>query len=686
MFVKLSINNIKHSLKDYLIYFTTLTICVSLFYGFSSISSPDNTSILNQKYDFELLMDIIKYATYFISSMLTILVLYVNNYMIRRKKREFATYIILGIDQRKVSFMFFIETFCIGMASILCGLILGSLLSQVLTSIILLSVNQEFNFSFKIYSDTILKTIVFFASMFGLIGIINIRHLSKIKLIDMFNGERKTEVDFGSNKFKYIISFIISIIGYTCFVIGINNLLKLFSSLTATIPQMLILGLNSLIPLIIATYALFYSLSYLLVVFKAKNINVKYNNTNLFLIGSLISKLKTAPALMASISLTLVFAMICIVLGPVFSEIKKGEAEYKAPYDIKIETSNFTDVTNADNLINDVDYSNILNYMEKESITLKDYIVAKKYFIKESDITNRENNTLPSLAISLSDYNKMRSMLGYSKVNLDSKSYILQFDKSLSKEDIDKFIEENKNLSIENNTLSFSGNYYTDTLGDQYNNYATSLIVLPDNICTNLLVSGTDFYANTTNELESNQAKKLEDYIKEWFKIEYKDIYAQYESVGRPSSFTNNRLEIRSKILVEGDSLSSILVFRMLSMYFGIILFMISLVILAIQQLSESIDGKSRYIILDKIGVDKNDIHKLIFKQIAIYFTIPMILALVGSISFFSIYGVEAKNYIQAYISNRGFIMSISTSLSMIIFIYSSYFIATYYTFKRNIQ
>ncbi|MEG1990401.1 MAG: ABC transporter permease [Peptostreptococcaceae bacterium] len=686
MFVKLSLNNIKHSMKDYLIYFTTLTICVSLFFGFVSISSPNNTAILNQKYDFELLMNVIKYATYFISSMLTILILYVNNYMIRRKKREFATYIILGIDQRRVSFMFFIETFCIGIASILCGLIVGALLSQVLLSIILLSVNQNFNFSFIIYSDTIVKTVVFFICMFGLIGIINMRHLSKIKLIDMFNGDKKTEIDFGSKKFKYIICFIISILGYIYFVIGINNLLNIYTSSTATIPQLLNTGLQAIVSLIVATYSLFYSLSYLLVIFKKKNTNLKYTNTNLFLIGSLLSKLKTAPTLMASISITLVFAIICIVLGPVLSEIKKGEAQYKAPYDIKIETSDFTDVTSPDNLINDVDYSDILDYMNKENITLKDSIVVRKYFLKESDLLNRDNNTLPSLAISLSDYNKMRSMLGYSTVSLDNKNYLLQFDKSLSQEDINKFIEENKNLSVENNILSFSGNYYTDTLGNQYNHYAPSLIVLPDNICTNLLVAGTDFYATTTNELEHNQAKKLENSIKEWFKIEYKDIYTQYENIGNPSSFTEKRIEVRSKILVEGDSLSSILVFRMLSMYFGIILFMISLVILAIQQLSESIDGKNRYIILYKIGVDKNDIYKLIFRQIAIYFTLPMILALIGSVGFFSVYGIEAKNYIQAYISSNGFIMSVSTSLSIIVFIYGSYFIATYYTFKRNIQ
>ena len=179
MYAKLAIGNAKKSIKDYLIYFITITLCVSLFYAFTSLSSSSYEFITEDSLNFEMLKRILQYSTYAITAILSILIAYVNKYMIKRRKREFATYIMLGSEQSSVALMFFIETLIIGIAAILAGIFMGTLFSQVVTAIVLMTANQEIVFSFKLYMDTVAITFTFFVAMFCIIGIYNIRVLKK---------------------------------------------------------------------------------------------------------------------------------------------------------------------------------------------------------------------------------------------------------------------------------------------------------------------------------------------------------------------------------------------------------------------------------------------------------------------------------------------------------------------------
>lgn len=108
MYAKLAKSNAKKSIKDYLIYFITITICVSLFYAITSLSSSSYELITEESYNFKALNLILKYSTYIITAILILLVAYVNKYMIKRRKREFATYVLLGAEQKSVALMFFI--------------------------------------------------------------------------------------------------------------------------------------------------------------------------------------------------------------------------------------------------------------------------------------------------------------------------------------------------------------------------------------------------------------------------------------------------------------------------------------------------------------------------------------------------------------------------------------------------
>ena len=281
MYVKLAKGNAKKSLKDYLIYFITITICVSMFYAITSLSSSSYELITEKSYNFRNLKLILEYSTYIITAILVVLIAYVNRYMIRRRQREFATYILLGAEQKSVALMFFIETLVIGIVAIVAGIFIGTLFSQVITAIVLISAKQEVVLNLKLYMDTVRNTFAFLISMFCIIGLYNIIVLRKIKLIDMLNADKQVEFQFKRSGKVYCIIFILSIVAYL--VCGFCTYKLLNTKDYYAVQSLIFIGI-SLLTFIIGTYAFFYSISYIIIHIKDRFINFKYEGTNLFLL------------------------------------------------------------------------------------------------------------------------------------------------------------------------------------------------------------------------------------------------------------------------------------------------------------------------------------------------------------------------------------------------------------------
>lgn len=267
MYAQLAKTNVRKSIKDYLIYFITIAICVSLFYAITSLSSSDYELITEESYNFRALKIILQYSTYLITAILILLIAYVNKYMIGRRKREFATYVLLGAEQISVSLMFFIETIVVGFLAIITGILVGTLFSQAITAIVLISAKQEVVFSIKLYADTVVITFIFFISMFCIIGLYNVIVLRKIKLIDMINAHKQVEFQFKRSNKVYIAIFVVSIIMY---IISGSYTVKLINSeIDYSVKSLMYIGI-SLITFIIGTYALFYSIAYIMIYIKNK--------------------------------------------------------------------------------------------------------------------------------------------------------------------------------------------------------------------------------------------------------------------------------------------------------------------------------------------------------------------------------------------------------------------------------
>ncbi|NFE73615.1 FtsX-like permease family protein, partial [Clostridium botulinum] len=215
MFFKISKNNVKRSFKDYAIYFLTLTFGVCIFYSFNSIESQKALFSLNsgQNEIMTLINNLISGISVFISFVLCGLILYANNFLIKKRKKEFAIYMTLGMKKSEISKILLFETFIIGLISLIVGLFIGVILSQGLS--VLTAKMFEIpmvDYKFIISVSAILKTILYFSIIFIFAMIFNVAIISKYKLIDMINSSKKSESVKIRNNIFNIILFILSII------------------------------------------------------------------------------------------------------------------------------------------------------------------------------------------------------------------------------------------------------------------------------------------------------------------------------------------------------------------------------------------------------------------------------------------------------------------------------------------
>lgn len=681
MYAQLAKTNVRKSIKDYLIYFITIAICVSLFYAITSLSSSDYELITEESYNFRALKIILQYSTYLITAILILLIAYVNKYMIGRRKREFATYVLLGAEQISVSLMFFIETIVVGFLAIITGILVGTLFSQAITAIVLISAKQEVVFSIKLYADTVVITFIFFISMFCIIGLYNVIVLRKIKLIDMINAHKQVEFQFKRSNKVYIAIFVVSIIMY---IISGSYTVKLINSeIDYSVKSLMYIGI-SLITFIIGTYALFYSIAYIMIYIKNKCINFKYEGTNLFLIGAIVSKVKTAPILMATISITFLGAMISFIMTLVMSQWSMGYLDMRVPYDIEIRnnySTNFLAQSNIDDIkvIPKLDYSEIVEWLNNNGKDIESYCQVEKYIISHDD------NIKSTLAIKLSDFNKLRTMLGYDEIKINDKEFTTQWHNAVSDEVINNYVGKNSKLNINGVTYNISqDSSYKESIGEGFYFNSDNIIILPDEVCDNLDFIETNFVANIENKMKYEEANEFrQNYIYNWFRSNNSEFVTKYSD---ENDITYRVIDIRIKSLEINNILTTTLAMRILGVYLGIVLLMISLTILSLSQLTDSIEHKDRFNVLRKLGVEENQINRIILKQISIYFIAPIVIAMIGDAIFIYNYYLIYNDIITVFVGNIEFILSIIFGVALMIVIYICYFIGTYYTFKRNIN
>ena len=227
--------------------------------------------------------------------------------------------------------------------------------------------------------------------------------------------------------------------------------------------------------------------------------------------------------------------------------------------------------------------------------------------------------------------------------------------------------------------------HYKESIGERiYDFYSYNIIILPDKVCKDLTLAETNFLANLNNQMSYKDAVNFESkYIEKWFKENNRYLIEKYS---KEFDITSSIIDGRVKSSETNNILNMTLAMRILGVYLCIVLLTISFTVLALGQLTDSIEHKDRYNVLRKLGVEENDINKIVLKQISIYFVVPIAIALIGVGIFIYNYYLMYKERIVTFIGFNLFIFSIATGIILTICVYMCYFAGTYYTFKRNIK
>lgn len=666
MYSKIAINNVKKRFKDYTIYFLTIAFAVCIFYSFNSIESQKALLDMNknQAEYMSLVTTLISYVSVFVSFILGGLILYANNFLIKKRKKELGIYMTLGMSKRKISKILLSETLIVGVLSLIAGLLLGLVVSQGLSLFTakLFDVGMT-EFKFIISSSAILKTVLYFALIFGVLMIFNTRIIAKYKLIDMLTAARKSEDIKIKNP---IISSIIFISGII--ILGTAYYLVTKSGLN---PDKLGFKL-SIVFGIIGTAGFFYGIAGFLlgVIQRSKNIYLK--KLNIFVTRQISSKVNTNFVSMTVISLMLFITIVLLSTGLSFkSALEKGIV---VPFDASVKL--FTDEENKYKSMEDVFKAINYDFNGKEPIFINGYIIdgidanmiLKDYAVGEfkKSLDNGKYRWEYIDAIKISDYNKIRSLYGEEPLSINDNEILVTSNFTEAKDSVKNFIKNSPQVSI-------AGKEYK-VANKEYLNEAVYNSELADNVLT--IIVPDDFKDMTLNAAYMNMNYKNPN-----DPDEEEDMNSLFDSFRRYDEIYDLPMirATKSQIYEASKGLTTMILY--IGLYLGVVFLISSAAVLALQQLSEASDSSDRYKALKKIGATEKMINKTIFTQTAIYFAMPLILAIVSSIV-----GISVVNKFIALYGKPNIGPTALLTLGILVIVYGGYFYVTYAGYKSIVK
>ena len=670
MYFKIAAKNIKKSFKDYAIYFLTLTFAVCIFYCFNSIDSQMAIAKLNtvQGGYVEVMQNLISVVSIFVSFILGGLIIYATNFLIKRRKKEFGIYMLLGMGKRKISFILFIETLLVGIISLIAGLMLGIMLSQGLSFLTIKMFLVELSkYKFVFSKVAVLKSITYFGLIYLMVILFNIIVISKYKLIDLINSSRKNEKIRNRRSAVSLViliaSIIILIIAY--YFATITNLDFYDSRFIAAI----ILG-------IVGTLGFFFGASSVLLNILRKREGTYYNNLNAFTVRQITSKFTTN-----FISMTVICLMLFVTIGILTSglSIKRSfESSVKkyTPFDLSFyldKNKEGSDIPIEEAL----DSFGIELDENTEYITMKTYSISfslknllGKYTDSGSELINFNPIFEEANVISISDFNKNRELLKKEKLELKEDEVYLSsnFDNLIPT--IERFLKENDEIDINNKAYKIKENkVLDDSLATTPSSNNIFAFIVPDNLCEGLVP--VEEMINI-NYVGANKEKKRE---------ETNNFLDKYINMGTATPEGEIDLNGMTKEVAYDAStgLSTIILF--ISIYIGIVFLLSSAAVLALQQLSQCNDSIDRYEALKMIGASKAQINKSILIEVITFFMMPLSLAIVHSIVGINI----VEQYLKTFGNYNIFLSSLITALIFVV-VYGGYFYATYIGYKSVID
>ncbi|PFS82172.1 ABC transporter [Bacillus cereus] len=659
MYSKLAIGNIKKSFKDYAIYFLTLTLAVCIFYSFNSIESQKALVEINaadRKY-VPTVMNAISDVSVFVSIILGGLILYANNFLIKKRKKELGIYMTLGMGRRNISRILVTETFLVGVISLVSGLMIGIGVSQGLSTFALKLFELPINkYKFIISTSAIGKSVLYFGIMFLFVMLFNVYVVSKYKIIDLLTAGKKNEDVKFRNPLIYVIIFIMCVasLGYayvTVLKIGLNY----------NNPMLMVLIIFG----ILGTLLFFFSLSGFILYVVKKNKKIYFKGLNIFIIKQINSKVNTNFISMSVICLMLFLTMVALSTGISFNRMMDATTKEVTPFDASITLENKDESYTIEDVLNKANFK-ISNNEKYVSYNVYSTEMKVGDLIPEAFKDYRDSG---ADIIKVSDYNKILNLKGEKKITLNNNEVVLLSNINRLVNPINKRLKNSNKVNIKEkeylvkNAKVIQENLYTSDA--QLNFFA---IVINDEFVSDHKISTSVFNVNYLDGNREEYNKKYDNVAKGF-----------YDQNGPKLNIVYISGKSKDEVRAESKGLKTIIMF--IGIYIGIVFLITSMAVLALQQLSEASDSIDRYKTLKRIGSNETMIDKTIFIQTFVYFSLPVILALIHSIV--GIYVIN--NFINAIQPTDITLPALMTGLVFLV-VYVGYFYTTYVGYKNIVK
>ncbi|MHB9922833.1 ABC transporter [Clostridium botulinum] len=661
MYSKIALKNIKKSYKDYTIYFLTLILAVCIFYSFNSIESQ---KVLIELEFMSEIMKAISGVSVLVSIILGGLIVYANNFLIKRRKKELGIYMILGMGKRKISRILVTETFIVGVISLVGGLILGIGASQGLSTFTLnlFDVGMD-EYEFIVSTSAIGKTILYFGIMFLLIMIFNVFVISKYKVIDLLIANIKNEDIKFKNPFIYLLTFVLCVISLG---FSYKSLLEIPFDLERNLER------NMSIPIalaIVGTVLFFFSLAGVILYVTNKNKKIYFKGLNMFVLKQMNSKVNTNFISMSLICLMLFITIVVLSTGINFKKVQEEGRRTITPFDASVTLYNKDENKNQKNHIEDM-----LNKIDFKKSKNEKYAIYNDYYtgLKASELLKIKERSFARYNVyfsKISDYNKILKLKDQKEITLNKNEVLILSSSGGAINLINEKLKSNRRINIKGieylvkNDKVIEENLKTSSIAD---NFCT--VVINDEFVSDYKISSSILnvmYLDKNREENNKKYNKINDnYIKD----EYKNLDIPIDAI------TKDRVYSKSK------GITSMMLF--ISIYLGLVFLITSMAVLALQQLSEASDSIERYKSLKRIGANKKMIDKTIFIQTLMYFSLPVILALIHSMVVIKI----VNDLTSTIINTANFRYSILITVLIFVIVYLEYFYITYAGYKNIVK
>ena len=723
MLCKLAWGNVRRAGRDYLVYLLTLTLGVTVFYAFNTISMQVDIAGIDEKGLAQVMGSMLGDLTYFLAGVMAFLMVYANNFIMKRRKKEFGLYQVLGMGRGRVATIMALETVIVSVVAFVAGIVLGVGLSQLMTfftASLFKTQIANFHFFFSVHAFSL--TLACMLVMFVLTLLLNLRAVRRTKLIELMGAERRNESIKTRNPW---IAIAIFAVGAVLVGVAYYRLLRDGFPLTATDSKlqeaMNQFGITTAM-VTVGTFALFWGLSGMLIKLLQSLRGVYWRGLNMFTVRQLAAKVNTVCFSMGVIAMLLFLAITSVTCGMSIANVMNENLERYTPADMSQTYIYYTPET--------LDYyKEYVNPSEADRMVLADSTVdlysawhgdpwhgdrkgksadnndetGKKVSIADvagehvqidsylsyplggsdpsvtpSEMCKTMGEKLPRafggsnadtmglFVTPASQYNKLRQMMGEEPVSIGLDQYLLTCDMGGDLGDLyTKYMAGGHTLTLGGHELkpaTDKSDKDTAAIANSAMSSNPGTVVVADELLSQLKLQpySSSLLVNYKQGMDTTEADES---------IKYTVLDNLLVDGKEPGSW--GIFITRSEMYTQAAQMNGMISY--LAIYIGFVLVVACAAILSIQQLSNVADGSRSYRVLAQIGCDDRQIRHSVMAQQAVFFLFPLAVGLAHSF-------VALKVIIELVSTFGNMSIGGTVGLTCAIFLaaYGGYFLVTY--------